>query len=319
MRIVIPDDYQDAVRQLSCFRRLAGHVVTIYHDTSRDLDALAQRFDPAEALLLIRARTRITAALLGRLPDLRLISQTGHAVDHIDLAACSRRGVLVASGGGDATVATAELTWGLVLAATRHIAFEAERLRAGRWQTTLGRALAGRTLGVLGYGRIGRAVAAYGDAFGMRVIVGGGREASRQRAEANGRPFITDRREFFAAADVLSVHLRHNAATAGSITATDFACMKATAIFVNTSRAELIAPGALVAALRAGTPGFAAIDVFESEPVIGGSDPLLALDNAVCTPHLGFVELDTYERYFGAAIDNILAFAAGAPVNLVAP
>ena len=318
MRIVIPDDYQDAVRRLSCFRQLAGQAVTIYHDTTHDLDALAQRFESAEALLLIRARTRINDALLSRLPNLRLISQTGHAVDHIDLAACGRRGVLVASGGGDATVATAELTWGLVLAATRHIAREAERVRGGRWQTTIGRALSGRTLGILGYGRIGRAVAAYGEAFGMKVIVAGGREASQQRAEAGGRLFMIDRREFFAAADVLSVHLRHNAATAGSITAADFLAMKADAIFVNTSRAELIAPGALVAALRAGAPGFAAIDVFESEPVIGASDPLLALDNVVCTPHLGFVELDTYERYFGAAIDNILAFAAGSPVNLVA-
>jgi D-3-phosphoglycerate dehydrogenase len=319
MRIVIPDDYQDAARQLSCFHRLAGHAVTIYHDTTHDLDALARRFDAAEALLLVRARTRVSDALLARLPDLRLISQTGHAVDHIDLAACSQRGVLVASGGGDATVATAELTWGLVLAATRHIAREAERLRGGRWQTTLGRALSGRTLGILGYGRIGRAVAAYGDAFGMKVIVAGGRETSRQRAEADGRPFIIDRREFFATADVLSVHLRHDATTAGSISAADFAGMKADAIFVNTSRAELIAQGALVAALQAGAPGFAAIDVFESEPVLGGKDPLLALDNVVCTPHLGYVELDTYERYFGAAIDNILAFAAGAPVNLIAP
>ena len=317
MRIVIPDDYQDAVRQLSCFVRLTDHAVTIYHDTVRDLDVLAQRFESAEALLLIRARTRITDVLLARLPKLRLISQTGHAVDHIDLAACTRRGVQVASDGGDATVATAELTWGLVLAATRRIALEAERLRGGRWQTTLGRALSGRTLGILGYGRIGRAVAAYGDAFGMRVVVTGGREGSRERAEASGHRFVADRHEFFAVADVLSVHLRLNAATAGSITTADLADMKPTAIFVNTARAELIAPGALLAALRAGAPGFAAIDVFDSEPVTGGADPLLALDNVVCTPHLGFVELDTYECYFSAAIDNILASSAGAPVNLV--
>jgi D-3-phosphoglycerate dehydrogenase len=319
MRIVIPDDYQDAARQVSSFGKLAGHTVTVYNDTTHDLDALAHRFGTADAVLLIRARTRIRDELLARLPRLRLISQTGHAVDHIDVAACARRGVLVASGGGDATVATAELTWGLVLAASRHIALEAERLRAGRWQTTIGRALAGSTLGILGYGRIGRAVAAYGDAFGMSVIVAGGREASRQSAEASGRRFVTDTREFFATADVVSVHLRLNATTAGSISAGDLAGMKPTSIFVNTSRAELVAPGALFAALRKGTPGFAAVDVFESEPVIRGSDPLLTLDNVVCTPHLGFVELDTYERYFGAAIDNIVAFASGRPTNIVNP
>jgi D-3-phosphoglycerate dehydrogenase len=201
MRIVIPDDYQDAARQVSSFGKLAGHSVTVYNDTTHDIDALAHRFGTADALLLIRARTRIRDELLARLPRLRLISQTGHAVDHIDVAACARRGVLVASGGGDATVATAELTWGLVLAASRHIALEAERLRAGRWQTTIGRVLAGRTLGILGYGRIGRAVAAYGDAFGMSVIVAGGREASRQSAEASGRRFVTDRRGFFATAE----------------------------------------------------------------------------------------------------------------------
>lgn len=318
MRIVISDDYQDAVRRLDCFARLAGFDVEIHNDTVTGVDALAQRFAQADAIVLIRARTAITAGLVERLPKLRFISQTGHAAGHVDLAACRRRGIPV-SGAGSSSVATAELTWTLIMDAMRNVALEATRLREGRWQTTLGRRLHGRTLGILGYGSIGRSVAKFGDAFGMKVVVGGGREGSRQRAFEDGREHLGDRAAFFASCDVVSVHLRLSPDTAGSIGDADFAGMKPDALFVNTSRAEIVAPGALLRALRAGRPGKAAVDVYEREPVLNGADPLLALDNALCTPHLGYVEKDTYENYFGIAFDQVLAFAAGHLINVLNP
>ena len=318
MRIVISDDYQDAVRHLDCFARLAGFDVEIHRDTVTGVDALAQRFARADAIVLIRARTAITAELLERLPKLRFISQTGHAAGHVDLAACRRRGIPV-SGAGSSSVATAELTWTLIMDAMRNVTLEARRLREGRWQTTLGRRLHGRTLGILGYGSIGRSVAKFGDAFGMKVVVGGGREGSRRRAAEDGREYLADRAAFFASCDVVSVHLRLSPDTAGSIGDADFAGMKPDALFVNTSRAEVVAPGALLRALRGGRPGKAAVDVYESEPVLAGADPLLSQDNALCTPHLGYVEKDTYENYFGIAFDQVLAFAAGHPVNVLNP
>ncbi len=318
MRIVISDDYQDAVRHLDCFARLAGLDVEIHNDTVTGVDALARRFAAADAIVLIRARTAITAELLERLPKLRFISQTGHAAGHVDLAACRRRGIPV-SGAGTSSIATAELTWTLVMDAMRNVSLEARRLREGRWQTTLGRRLHGRTLGILGYGSIGRAVARFGDAFGMKVVVGGGREGSRKRAAEDGREYMADRAAFFAACDVVSVHLRLSPDTAGSIGDADFAGMKPEALFVNTSRAEVVAAGALERALRAGRPGKAAVDVYEYEPVQDGAYPLLSLDNALCTPHLGYVEKDTYENYFGIAFDQVLAFAAGHPINVLNP
>lgn len=315
MQVVIPDDYQDAVRRLDCFSRLKGHSVTIYNDSVTDLDALAERFAAADALVLIRERTAITAALLDRLPRLRLISQTGRGVAHIDLVACTQRGVLVAAGSGE-PYATAELAWGLVLAAMRHIPYEVARLKAGHWQSTLGVGLRGRTLGILGYGQIGSIVAGYGRAFGMRVLAWG-RAGSLGRAQADGYEVAASQRDLFAQADVLSVHVKLSAETRAMITADDLAAMKPSALFVNTSRAGLVAPGALEGALRAGRPGRAAVDVYESEPT--RDHPLLRLDNAICTPHLGYVEKDSYEHYFTQAFDQVVAFAAGAPINILNP
>jgi len=305
MHIVIPDDYQDAVRSLDCFAKLQGHDVTIHRDTVKDVDALAQRFADADALVLIRERTAITDALLARLPRLKLISQTGKGTAHIDVEACRARGIVVAVGTGS-PYAPAELTWALVLAAMRRIPQEAARLRAGGWQSTLGTLLRGRTLGILGYGKIGSLVAGYGRAFGMRVIVRSG-AASLERARVDG---FEPASNLFAESDVVSLHVRLTKETRGLVTAADLAMMKRDALLVNTSRAELIAPNALVDALRAGRPGFAAVDVYEEEPILGAAHPLLALENAVCTPHLGYVEKDSYELYFGQAFDHVLAFAA---------
>lgn len=315
MHIVIPDDYQDAVRGLDCFSLLAGHEVTVYHAPVKDVDTLAARFAGADALVLIRERTQISAGLLDRLPHLKLISQTGRGVNHIDIDACTRRGVLVCAGVGSAT-ATAELTWGLVLAATRHIPQEVAHLKAGGWQRTLGTGLHGRTLGIFGYGGIGSLVAGYGRAFGMRVLVWG-REGSLSRARAAGHETAASQTALFADADVVSLHIKLNAETRGIVTRADLNAMQPTALLVNTSRAELIAPGALVEALRAGRPGSAAVDVYEQEPVT--DHPLLHMDNVVCTPHLGYVEKDSYELYFGAAFEQVRAFAAGTPVNAVNP
>ncbi|HSK76203.1 MAG TPA: D-2-hydroxyacid dehydrogenase family protein [Thermoanaerobaculia bacterium] len=317
MRIVIPDDYQDAVRGLACFSKLAGHDVTVFNDTVRDLDALAERFEPAEALVLIRERTPIRDELLARLPRLKLISQTGKGTSHIDVAACTRRGVVVSAGTGS-PYAPAELTWALVLASRRHIPRETARLRTGHWQSTMGFGLRGRTLGIWGYGKIGSLVAGYGRAFGMNVLVWG-REGSRSRAQAGGYAVAADQTALFEQSDVLSLHLKLNEETRGLVTGSDLARMKEDALLVNTSRAELIETGSLEAALRKGRPGFAAVDVYEEEPILGAAHPLLAMDNAVCTPHLGYVEKDSYELYFGQAFDQVLAFAAGNPIRAVNP
>lgn len=315
MRILIPDDYQDAVRGLACFSRLSGHDVTVLTDTVKEIEALAERLRPAEALVLIRERTRITEALLERLPGLKLISQTGKGTSHIDIAACTRRGVVVTAGTGS-PYAPAELTWALVLATVRHLPFEVARLRAGHWQSTLGTGLRGRTLGIWGYGKIGTLVAGYGRAFGMNVLVWG-REGSLSRARADGFATAAGRQALFEQSDVLSLHIKLDEETRGIVTAADLARMKPGALLVNTSRAELVEPGALEAALRAGRPGQAAVDVYEEEPVLGAKHPLLALDNALCTPHLGYVERDSYESYFGQAFDQVVAFAQGNPVHVV--
>lgn len=317
MRIVIPDDYQDCVRTLDCFGRLAGHQVTIHNDTVSGTDALAARFADAEAIVLTRERTRIDAALLDRLPRLRLISQTGKLAGHVDLAACTARGIVVAEGSG-AGSATAELSWALALASRRHLVAEANRLRQGLWQGHLGQQLGGQRLGVWSYGRIGRQVAAYGRVFGMKVWVWG-REASTADARKDGFEVAPSREAFFAESDVISLHVRLSAATTGLVTAQDLARMKTSALLVNTSRAELVAPGALEHALARGRPGFAAIDVFEQEPVLGADHPLLRLPNALCTPHIGYVEKDNYERYFGIAFEHINRFAEGTLTDAVNP
>ncbi|NIC37034.1 D-2-hydroxyacid dehydrogenase family protein [Halomonas desiderata] len=314
MKIVIPDDYQDCVRHLDAFAKLEGHEVTIYDDTVTDEDALVERFRDADALVLIRERTPITESLLARLPNLKAISQTGGGAAHVDMAACKRHGVTVMAGTGS-PYAAAELTWGLVLAAMRHIPEEFENLKAGRWQRTLGTGLKGRTLGIFGYGKIGKLIARYGQAFEMNVLVWG-REGSRSRAAEAGLEVAGSQAELFERSDVLSLHLRLNADTRGIVSAEDLARMKPTALLVNTSRAPLIATGALEAALREGRPGRAAVDVFDEEPV--ASHPLLALPNFLATPHLGYVEKDSYELYFGDAFDNLLAFDAGRPVKNLA-
>jgi len=317
MHIIIPDDYQNAIPGLACFAKLAGHTVTVFNDTVKDLDALAERLYPAEALVLIRERTPITETLLARLPNLKLISQTGKGIAHIDAAAATRHHVLICAGTGS-PVAPAELTWALIMAALRHIPQEVAHLRAGGWQTTMGRVLRGRTLGIFGYGKIGSLVAGYGRAFGMKVLVWG-REGSLTRGRADGYTPAPDKETFLAQADVLSLHLRLIPETRGIITPNDLALMKPDALLVNTSRAELIAPGALEMALRAGRPGWAAVDVYEEEPILGANHPLLKLDNALCTPHLGYVEQDSYELYFSQAFDQVLAFAEGQPINAVNP
>ena len=317
MHIVIPDDYQNCVRGLEAFKQLSGHQVTIYNDTVSDIDTLATRFADADALVLTRERTAITPALLARLPKLKIISQTGKVSNHLKVADCTARGVAVAEGSGGPT-ATAELTWALLLAAMRHLPQEVARLKAGQWQHTLGRQVKGKRLGVWAYGKIGKIVAGYGKAFGMDVWVWG-REGSVAAAKADGFAAAPSREAFFAESDVVSLHVRLNAETRGLVKAADLARMKHDALIVNTSRAELIEADALANALEAGRPGFAAVDVYESEPVLGASHPLLAMPNAVCTPHLGYVEASNYEMYYGDAFGNIIAFAAGAPKNIANP
>lgn len=320
MNITVLDDYQDTVRTLQCFARVAGHRVTIWTDHTTDVDVLAARLEDTEALALIRERTPIRAPLLERLDRLRLISQMS-VYPHIDVEACTRRGVIVSSSmaPGRPSYATAELTWGLILAAIRRIPQEMAALRAGRWQAyPIGTGLRGKTLGIYGYGRIGGVVAGYGRAFGMHVVAWG-REGSLARAREDGHAVAASREALFAESDVLSLHVRLLEATRGMVTAADLALMKPTALLVNTSRAGLIAPGVLEAALRAGRPGLAAVDVFEDEPVLGGRHPLLALDSVVSTPHLGYVERDQLETMFGTIFDQMLAYAGGAPINVVNP
>lgn len=319
MKVTILDDYFDTLRTLQVFGKLAGHDVKVWNDHVQDTDALAARLADTEALVLIRERTQIRAPLLARLPKLKLISQRS-VYPHIDVDACTELGIVVSSSQhpGTPSYAAAELTWGLVLAAMRRIPQQMASLRAGGWQTGVGDSLRGKTLGIFGYGRIGAAVAGYGRAFGMPVLVHS-RDASLERAAADGYPVSADKAAFFADCDVLSLHLRLVEATRGIVTAGDLARMKPTALLVNTSRAGLVAPGALLAALKAGRPGMAAVDVFESEPVRDPAYPLFALDNVVCTPHIGYVTRDEYEIQFSDVFDQIVAFASDAPINVVNP
>lgn len=319
MKISILDDYQDVVRTLDCFGKLRGHEVQIWNDHTKDVDVLAERLRDTEVLVMIRERTPIRAPLIERLPRLKLVSH--HSVyPHVDVDALTRRGVLLCSNlhPGQPSYATAELTWGLIIAAMRRIPQEVAALKAGRWQSSVGLGLRGKTLGVYGYGRIGAVIAGYGKAFGMKVLVWA-REASLARARADGYAAARSKESFFEESDVISLHLRLIDATRGIVGAADLARMKPTALIVNTSRAGLIAPGALEQALKAGRPGMAAVDVFEEEPVLGASHPLLQLDNAVCTPHIGYVERAGYERIFSSIFDQILAYADGKPVNVINP
>jgi D-3-phosphoglycerate dehydrogenase len=319
MTISILDDYHDTLRGLPCFQKLSGHDVEIWNDHTDDLDILADRLKDAEALVLIRERTRIRAPLLDRLPKLRLISQRS-VYPHIDIEACTRRGVIVSSNlhAGTPSYATAELTWGLILAVMRQIPQQMAALKNGKWQIGVGNTLRGKTLGIFGYGRIGQVVAGYGAAFGMKVLVWSS-EDSRTRARADGHSTADSKQAFFEECDVISIHIRLVDRTRGIVTASDLASMKPTALIVNTSRAQLIEPGALVGALQAGRPGMAAVDVFEEEPVLDPHHPLLGIENAVVTPHIGYVTREEYEIQFSDIFDQIIAYVSGRPINVVNP
>ena len=319
MKVSILDDYFDTLRTLRCFRKLEGHEVEIWNDHVQDIDTLAARLKDTEVLVLIRERTQIREPLLERLEALRLISQRS-VYPHIDIEACTRRGVIVSSNQhtDSPSYATAELTWGLIIAAMRQIPQQMFALRAGTWQIGVGNSLRGKTLGIYGYGRIGATVAGYGKAFGMNVLVWA-REASLERARIDGYSVAPGKRAFFETCDVLSLHMRLVNETRGIVTREDLLCMKPTALLVNTSRAALIEANALVHALRAGRPGMAAIDVYEDEPLRDPEHPLLKMDNVVCTPHIGYVTRDEYEIQFSDIFDQINAYAAGHPINVVNP
>jgi D-3-phosphoglycerate dehydrogenase len=315
VRVAVLDDYADAFGALPCAQRLAGHEVVAFTDSVTG-DALVQRLDGFDAVVLLQQRTALPRGVVERLATLRLVSQTGRNTSHLALDALAAKGIVVSAGGAGGPHATAELTWALILAAQRRLPQEVAALRAGRWQSSVGIGLHAKTLGVYGLGRIGGLVAEVGRAFGMLVVVWG-RHASLTRATEAGYAAAASREDFFGRSDVLAVHLPLNADTAGIVTAADLALMKPDALFVNTSRAGVVAPGALVAALEAGRPGRAAVDVFETEPVLGAADPLLALPTVTATPHLGYVERDVIAALYDAAVDQVLAFADGAPVNVV--
>lgn len=319
MNITILDDYFDTLRDLPCFDKLKGHDVTVWNDHVDDLDTLTERLRDTEVLVLFRERTQIRAPLIARLPKLRLISQRS-VYPHIDIDACTQHGVIVSSNqhAGTPSYAAAELTWGLVIAAMRQIPQQMQALQAGHWQIGVGRTLRGRTLGIYGYGRIGAEVARYGAAFGMKVLVWA-REASLLRAREDGWDVAPNNGALFEACDVLSLHMRLVTATRGIVTAEDLSRMKSTALLINTSRAGLIAPGALEEALKLGRPGMAGVDVYEEEPLLDTQHPLLHMPNVVCTPHIGYVTEDEYEIQFSDIFDQIVAYAAGQPIHVVNP
>jgi D-3-phosphoglycerate dehydrogenase len=319
MKVSILDDYHDTLRTLEAYKKLAGHEVTVWNDHVQDTEPLAQRLKDAEALVLIRERTKIRAPLLERLPKLKLISQRS-VFPHIDVDACTRLGVVLCSNQSFSmpSFATAELTWGMIIASLRDIPMQMESLKAGKWQAGVGSTRRGKTLGIFGYGKIGAVVAGYGKAFGMKVLVWS-RDASQAKARADGHAVAESKQAFFEQSDVVSLHLRLIDATRGIVTATDLARMKPTALIVNTSRAPLIAPGALVAALKAGRPGKAAVDVYEEEPLRDTAHPLLNMPSVVCTPHLGYVTREDHEIAFAEIFEQINAFTAGKPINVVNP
>ena len=328
MNIVILDDYQDAVRKLQCASKLDAYQAKVYTNTVKGIGQLSVRLKDADVVVLIRERTHLPRTLIEILPKLKLIVQTGKVGDHIDVAACTERGIVVAEGAGS-PIAPAEMTWALIMTAIRRLPQYIAHLKHGAWQQAglksssmpvnfgLGTVLKGKTLGIWSYGKIGKIIAGYGRAFGMRVLVWG-REASREQALADGFELAANKADFFAQSDVLTLHLRLNDATRGIVTFEDLSLMKTTALLVNTSRAELIQPDALVTALNRGRPGMAAVDVFESEPILQGHS-LLRLENCICTPHIGYVEQESYELYFGAAFDNVVNFIKGTPTNIVNP
>ena len=316
MRIVIPDDYQDCLHTLACYATLDGHELVRHREPARDMVHFAEMLRDADAIVAVRERSEFPGTLLEQLPKLKLISQVGRSVHAIDVAACTALGITVCAGTQASPIAPAELTWALILAARRNVVLEAERMRRGEWPATLSHRLSGSTLGIYGLGTIGQLVARVGPAFGMRVLVWG-REGSRTVAERTGYEFARSREQFFAESDVLSLHVRLSAQTGGLVTAADLARMKPSALLVNTARAALIEPGALETGLRAGRPGYAAVDVYEHEPVTGGDHALLRMPNVVCMPHLAWADRETFELYFGEAFRNVADFFNGRPVNVV--
>jgi D-3-phosphoglycerate dehydrogenase len=318
MKITVIDDYQDAFRRMSSFPKLAGHKIEIFNDTLKEPARFAERLHDAECVVLTQQRSWFRRPLIEALPNLRLLSQTGRVTAHIDLKACTEHGVMVCAGGKGRPHSTAELTWALILAALRHIPAEVHGLRQGRWQSTLGFDIFGKTLGIYALGGIGSIVANIGRAFGARVLCWG-RGASLERARLAGYDVAASRDEFFAESDILSLHLPMVRETRGIITRADLARMKPMALLVNTSRSKLIEDNALVEALRLGRPGFAAVDVYDVEPIFNADNPLLTLDNAICTPHLGFVTAETYEIHYGLAVEQILAYVAGKPIHVANP
>jgi D-3-phosphoglycerate dehydrogenase len=318
MKIAVIDDYQNAFKTLKCFPKLSGHEVVVYTDPETDIGKLADRLKDADAVVLTQQRTAFPRALVEKLPKLKLIGQTGRAASHVDLEACTERGIVVSAGGSGNSNATAELTWGLILSALRNLPFEVKRLKEGQWQSTLGIGVNGKTLGIYAYGKIGSIVAGVGKAFGARVMCWG-REGSTGRAKAAGFEVAKSREEFFAQCDIISLHLPLNKETRGIVTRDDLGRMKPTALLVNPSRSGLIAKGALEDALKAGRPGRAAVDVYDQEPVLGADHPLLKMDNVTCTPHLGYVTRESYEEYYATVVDDIVAFAAGKPNHVLNP
>jgi D-3-phosphoglycerate dehydrogenase len=319
MKISILDDYGDTLRTLACFNELKGHEVDVWTDHVQNVDELAERLKHTEALVLIRERTEIRGQLIKRLRNLRLISQRS-VYPHIDIAACTEQGVIVSSNlhAGTPSYAAAELTWGLVLAAMRQIPQQVAALKDGRWQTGVGWTLQGKTLGIYGYGRIGKVVAGYGRAFGMQVVVWS-REPSRAQARIDGYDVAENKETFFEQCDVISLHVRLVESTRGIVTGRDLARMKTSSLFVNTSRAGLVEPGALVHAMSEGRPGMAAIDVYEHEPLLDPNHPLLQMPNVICSPHIGYVTQDEYELQFKDVFEQITAYCKGHPINVVNP
>ncbi len=318
MKIVIPDDYQDMVDQLPCFGLIRHHDVTRYRAPARDLDHLVERLRDADIVVSIRERVEFSRALLERLPKLKLLALIGRGAQTIDFAACTELGIPVATGQSNSPVAPAELTVALIVAARRNIALEAERMKRGDWPCTLSHRLRGSTLGIYGLGYIGQLVAEAGVGLGMKILVLG-RKTSAEKATALGYEVAASKAELFERSDVLSLHVRLGKETASIVTAEDLARMKPTALIVNTGRAELIAPGALLDALRKGRPGYAAVDVYEQEPITGGNHPFLKMPNVLCTPHLGWAEWDNFELYFRETLEQIVAFEKGQPLRLANP
>jgi D-3-phosphoglycerate dehydrogenase len=319
MKIAVVDDYQDAFRKTQCFAKLKDHEFVVYNDSEKDPAKLAKRFEGCEAVVLTQQRSFMPRAVIEKLPaSVKLLAQTGRNVPHIDTAACTERGIVVSASGGGNSSPTVELTWALILASVRNLPTEVNNMQAGRWQSTAGIGLQDKTLGVYAYGKIGSGVARVGKAFGMKVVCWG-RDGSTAKARADGFEVAASREAFFAESDIVTIHLPLNKETRGLVTGADLARMKPTARIVNSSRAPIIAEGALVDALKKGRPGFAAIDVYESEPVLNREHPLVSMPNVLCTPHLGYVTWETYELYYSAVVDNILAYAAGTPANVANP